>query len=169
MLENTKSFKHDKYLYNLGDPKIFKDYTKNEKKASKLWKKSYKWNYVKRIPGFAASSYVSSNESWTNMTICITKCIKMEKSQFAKKCEKSGGYFKCCVTSWGIEPYEINRNSLIEAGLINDNPTNICDVKSDKDPCTFCNVNGLCTKKKPLTGKTTHSFYPKMTENTDGR
>ena len=169
MLNNTRTFIYDKYLYNFVDPKIFNAFTKNDRKASKIWKKSYEWHYMKRVPGDESSSYVSSNESWTNITRCVEKCIKMEQSKFAKKCEKDGGFFKCCVTRWRMHEFEEIRNRLIQDGLINDNITNICDKKSTKDRCLFCRANGICTKQRPLDGTKTHFFYPKMKKKTQSK
>merc|ERR1719369_824063 len=116
MLENTTTFKFDKYLYNFVDPKIFNTFTKNDRKASKIWKKSYQWRYMRRVPGDESYSYVSSNGSWTNITKCVKKCIQMEKSAFAKKCKKGGGFFKCCVTRWRMHEFEEIRNQLIQDG-----------------------------------------------------
>ena len=95
--------------------------------------------------------------------------IKMEKSQFAKKCEKDGGYFKCCVTGYDIKAYERKRNELIEDDFIKDKPTDICKPKSMRDPCSLCRTNGICTKRKPLTGEIIHSYYPKKKTNTEGK
>ena len=162
MLKNTAAFPYDKYLYNFEDPKIFHAYTKNEKKAKKIWKNSYNWETVKWVPGIKSTSYVSANETWMNMTKCIKKCIKMKRSKFAKKCKKQKGYFKCCVSELTIHGVEENRNRLIREGFIKDEPTNICDHKSEKDPCAMCIANGVCTKQNPLNGKKSHFFYPKM-------
>jgi len=169
MLENTTTFKFDKYLYNFVDPKIFNTFTKNDRKASKIWKKSYQWRYMRRVPGDESSSYVSSNGSWTNITKCVKKCIQMEKSAFAKKCEKGGGFFKCCVTRWRMHEFEEIRNQLIQDGLINDKSTNICDKKSTKDRCLFCRANGICTKQNPSDGSKTHFFYPKHKKETKSK
>ena len=129
MLENTKTFKYDKYLYNFEDPKILSAVTKNEKKARKIWKKSYNHYYTKMIPGLSSTSYVLSNETFSNMTKCVKKCIKMENSEFAKKCKKAGGYFKCCLSSWGLNSFEEARNQLINDKLIKDNMKDTCNVR----------------------------------------
>ena len=160
MLENTKTFKYDKYLYNFEDPKILSAVTKNEKKARKIWKKSYNHYYTKMIPGLSSTSYVLSNETFSNMTKCVKKCIKMENSEFAKKCKKAGGYFKCCLSSWGLNSFEEARNQLINDKLIKDNKTYMCDKTSIKDPCFFCSLNGMCTKRSNLDGTITNTFYP---------
>ena len=127
---------------------------------NKQWKKSYKQLYTKMMPGVKSTSYVSSNETFWNRTVCIKKCIKMENSRFAKKCTKNGGYFKCCVRGWFLGPYEEARNQLINDGLIKDEITNTCDSKSKKDRCLFCRANGMCTKPNPSNGQNIHIFYP---------
>ena len=162
MLENVKTFKYDKYLYNFYDPKIFSTFTKRGKKASKIRKKSFHFHYMQSVPGDESSQHISSNGSWTNMTKCVKKCIKMERSKFARKCGKDGGLFKCCVTRWYLHEFEDFYNRLIHDGLINGTATNICDKKSRKDRCLYCRAGGMCTKKNPLTGIITHSYYPKM-------
>ena len=90
----------------------------------------------------------------------------MENSRFARKCNKDGGYFKCCVTLWWPGPYEEARNQLIKDGLIKDDPTRICDRKATKDPCYFCSANAMCTIQDPLNGTITNSFYPGMKKRT---
>ena len=166
MLENTKTFKYDKYFSNFEDPEVFKFYTKNEKTAIKKWKKVYKNHFMSRVPGILSSS---SNAPRVNYTACIKKCIKMEKSHFAKKCEKDGGYFKCCVTGIGIMEYEGNRNKLIENGFIKDKITHICQPGSMRDPCSYCRTNGICTNKNSLDGEISHSYYPKKKKYTEGK
>ena len=98
---------------------------------------------------------------WYNMTRCVKKCIKIEKSGFAKNCRKDGGYFKCCVQSWLLHTYEETRNQLIKDKLINDTITNICDKTSKKDRCLFCSANGMCTKRNK-NDKIINLHYPKM-------
>lgn len=161
-LENTRTYKYDKYLYNWEDPKIFKAFTKNEKKARNIWKKSYKFHYTGMIPGGDANSNLSANTSWTNMTKCVKKCIKLEHSKFAKKCKKEGGYFKCCNSVWLLRTYEQARNQLIKEGLIKADPTHMCDRTSMKDRCVQCSVTAICTVKNPVNGKITQYFYSKM-------
>ena len=114
------------------------------------------------IPGFYSTSYVPSNKDWTNMTKCVKKCIKMENSRFARKCNKDGGYFKCCVSNKWLGTYEETRNLLIKDGKIKDEPTHICNKTATKDPCYFCSVNGMCTNDNPLNNTITNSFYPGM-------
>ena len=86
----------------------------------------------------------------------------MEKSKFAKKCKKDGGFFKCCVSRWRLHGFEKLRNILIKEKLINDKMTNICDPKSRKDRCLYCRTTGICTKQNSWNGTITHTYYPKM-------
>ena len=163
MLENTTTFKYDNYLYNFVDPKVFEAFTKNEKKGRKIWKKSYSFQYTRMAPGGGSTPYVSHNDSWTDFTKCIKKCIKMEKSSFAKNCVKDGGYFKCCVSGWLLSTFEKTRNKLIQDGLIEDEVSHICDRTSKKDPCIYCSTNGICTKRNNLNGKIEHLYPPVRT------
>ena len=161
MLNRTKTFEYDKYLNNFEDPEVFAAFTKSEKSANKLWKKSYNQLYTKMMPGIKSTSYnLSSDGTWWNRTDCIKKCIKMENSKFAKKCEADGGYFKCCVRGWYLSPYEDARNQLIDDGLINDKKSHICDHTASKDRCLFCSTNGMCTKRNYVDRKISNVFYP---------
>jgi len=160
MLENTQTFKYDKYLYNFEDPKILAAFTKNDKEARKIARKSYNFHYTAMIPGLHSTSYSPSKDNFFNMTKCVKECIKMEKSKFAKKCKKDGGYFKCCLSSWGLNPFEEVRNKLIDDKLIKDEKTHFCNRYSTKDHCYFCSANGMCTNRSYLDGKITNTFYP---------
>jgi len=160
MLENTQTFEYDEYLYNFEDPKILAAFTKNDKEARKIWRKSYNFHYTTMIPGLHSTSYVPFKDTFSNMTKCVKECIKMEKSRFAKKCKKDGGYFKCCLSRWLLNPFEEVRNKLIDDTLIKDEKTNFCNRNSTKDHCYFCSANGMCTNRSPLDGKITNTFYP---------
>ena len=156
-LKKTATFKFDKYLYNMVDPKIFKDFTKNKKKGRKLWKNTYGIPYVNSIQG--------NKSDPVNLTSCVEKCVKMEKSQFAKKCKKIGGYFKCCVTFWNLKYFEIARNQLVKDKLVEDKISLTCNKKSN--PCDLCSTNGICTKRNPLNDKRTHFYFPKMKKGSE--
>ena len=74
---------------------FFKDaiqVTTNEKNGKRIMEKSFGHHYTKIIPGY------QGGKDLLNLTACIKKCIKMEKSSFAQRCSRNGGYFKCCVT-----------------------------------------------------------------------
>ena len=108
------------------------------------------------IPGYYARS---NNVSSLNLTACIKKCIKKEKSKFAQHCRQDGGIFKCCLSYYPLGPYEEARNMLIRENPINDTQTHFCNDKSMKDPCLYCSENGFCTTFNPATGKTTQLHY----------
>ena len=166
MLDNTISFKYDNNLHNFADPKVLKAFTKSEKEGRKIFKKSYKYHYTAMIQGdhyFGMTNYQNLSRHY-DLKKCIKKCSKMEKSKFATKCLKQGGYFKCCISPRRFTAFEDARNKLIKDGLIKDKPTNICNREAEKDPCHFCRTNGICTIRNQLNGKTSHYFYPKMKE-----
>ena len=160
MLDDAETFKYDKYLYNFVDPEVFKAFTRKEEKGSKIWGKSYGHYYNRMIPGYIA------HQTPLNLTRCIKKCIEMEKSKFAKRCSKDGGYFKCCIHYWILGPFEETRNKLIKDGLIGGTEETICDDKSMKNPCLYCSLNGFCTKSDPFTGEITQLFYDGTKTNT---
>jgi hypothetical protein len=155
-LESVPTFKYDNKLYNFVDPEVFKSFTKNERSGRKNWRKTYGFYYTKQIPGFYAGKY---NETLVAYK-CLKKCTEMENSNFARQCKKDGGYFKCCGSYWWLDMFEEARNRLIEDGLIEAKTTQICDSKSNKNPCLYCSMNGICTKSNPFTGGLTHVHYP---------
>ena len=55
--------------------------------ATKIAKESY---------GFDSFSIVPGNGSNSDPTECKKDCLKAEFSNFAKKCRRTGGFFKCC-------------------------------------------------------------------------
>ena len=135
-------------------PKFSNFSQKMKKNGRRIMKKSYGHYYTKSIPGYHGGNYS------LNVTACIKKCITMEKSNFAQKCSRNGGYFKCCVTWWTWDDYERARNLLIQDGLINDTQSHVCNRESVKNPCLYCSANGLCTNSNPLTGKISQLYYP---------
>ena len=149
-LKKTATFKFDKYLNNMVDPEIFKDFTKNKKKARKFWKNTYGLQYM--------SSFKPTEP--INITACIKKCVKMEKSHFAKKCKKIGGYFKCCINPWDLWIFENTRNQLVNDGLVEDKISRTCNKKTN--PCHLCSNYGTCTKRNPLNDRITHFYFPNM-------
>ena len=167
MLDNTATFKYDKYLYNWVDPKVFKAFTRKEKKGKEIWRKTYGFHFTKMIPG--REFLTQSNVTSLNMTSCIRKCVKMENSKFAKKCKKYGGYFKCCLSFWLLRHFEEARNQLINERLIKGRVTNICDMRSRKDRCLYGSANGICTVENPYDGTLTHYYYPNMKKSSGGK
>ena len=57
--------------------------------AKQLWKKSYGFDFVSFTPGNGITSDGKN---------CLKNCLKAEYSNFAKKCKKKGGFFKCCMS-----------------------------------------------------------------------
>ena len=88
----------------------------------------------------------------------------MEKSKFARQCKTDGGYFKCCIAPWSLNPFEDSRNMLIQDGLIKAKKSYICKKSDQKiNPCQYCTLDGICTKTNPMTGESIQHFYPKAT------
>ena len=82
--------------------------------------------------------------------------------KWARKCKKKGGLFKCCVTLWITDVFERSRNQLIKKGLIKDHKTSFCNgKKGEKDACTICRAEGICSKKMEETGQIQHTFKTK--------
>ena len=74
----------------------------------------------------------------------------MERSKTAKKCKKTGGYFKCCGIHLRLDPFESSRNKMIDDGFFQDKKTKFC-IRNDKkgdSPCHFCGKSGVCTEKR---------------------
>ena len=158
-LENVQTFPYNKYAYNFADPKIVRTYTKNDKNAHKYWRKGYGIFFATTIP---RTRKKKGYDRFTNFTVCTTECIKMERSKFAKECQKKNGYFKCCVADSVINREVEIRPKLIKAGLIKDKLEYPCRKVGLKNPCKFCFVDGICTMKDPFTGVLSHMFYPDM-------
>ena len=91
-LEKVEEIQFDKYFFNLEDPQVF-DAMTDKKKAPKLWKKTYGFDYVTLIEG---------RNGKANLTKCYMNCLKAEKSKFATKCTNSGGLFKCCLLGYFV-------------------------------------------------------------------
>ena len=87
-LENIEEVEFDKFFFNLEDPKVFNEMVKGENRK-KVWKKTYGFDFV---------SFNDRNESGMAFTKCYKHCLKAEYKEFAKKCRKNGGFFKCCMT-----------------------------------------------------------------------
>ena len=54
-LEKVPTFKYDNMLYNFVNPKVFKSFTKNEKRGRRIWKRTYGYSYTHQIPGYKAA------------------------------------------------------------------------------------------------------------------
>lgn len=155
-LKKVPTYKYDNRLYNFVDPKVWKLFTKSEKVGRRTWRKVYGFQYAKQIRGFNASKIYKTLSAFS----CLKKCISLENSKSAKDCKKKGGYFKCCITYWWLDPYEEARNKLISDGLIKAEPTEVCKPYSLKNPCLYCSTNTLCTISDPITKETRQNIYP---------
>ena len=67
--------------------------------AKQLWKESYGFDFFSFSPGFKGAS---------DNVKCYKNCLKAEFSNFARKCQKKGGFFKCCMSGW-----EMSNNTVI--------------------------------------------------------
>ena len=92
------------YFYNFEDPQVFNEYMDNVKGikgtdqvkckslnllAKKIWKETFGYDSVSISPGSGPTS------DWTSP---LKNCLKAEYSNFAKKCRRRGGVFKCCFS-----------------------------------------------------------------------
>ena len=75
-----------------------------------------------------------------------------EVGKFARRCAKDGGFFKCCVSVWNLNCWEMARNKLVKEGLIAGNITKNCKRRK-RDPCVVCKAEGVCTMRNILTGQ----------------
>ena len=76
-------------------------------------------------------------------------------------CAKKGGFFKCCVSVWNLNAFEIARNKLMKEGLIKGNETKTCKPRAKKDPCVVCKAEGVCTMRDIGTGEIKHIYQQK--------
>jgi len=159
-LAKVNSFKYDKNFNNWIDMDVLKEYTKNT--FGKAWKQSYGLENVRSLPRNPPTNQTKpedKNSGIVNTDICGEDCIDMERSKFAKKCKKRGGFFKCCMRTLNLHGYEDTRNALIEKNLIKGRSTSMCgmNAKKERDPCMFCHIVGQCTERKK-NGKLKHTF-----------
>ena len=126
-LNKAVSFKFDKNFFNYYDMDVLNAYA--SKKGSKLWEKTHGFDYCTSI-------------GWKNSTKCSLKCLKAERSKFAKDCQKKGGLFKCCLMMLNIMEFEdFNRDNYRKMGL-KEKPAKLCTDKTTNvtNPCYFCCV-----------------------------
>ena len=82
-------------------------------------------------------------------------------SKFARNCAKKGGLFKCCVSVWNLNSFEIARNKLINEGLIKEKATKTCKPAAKADPCVVCKAEGVCTRRDIATGEVKQTYQQK--------
>ena len=89
-LDAVEEIPFDKYFFNFEDPKVFKSMTDGSKNALSLWKKSY---------GFDWADFTQGEGAVVKLRKIYKHCLQAEYGDFAKKCKKEGGLFKCCSYS----------------------------------------------------------------------
>lgn len=59
--------------------------------GAKIWTDTY---------GYDFASFIPSDHSGTkgNAENCFLNCLQAEYSKFAKRCRRTGGEFKCCMS-----------------------------------------------------------------------
>jgi hypothetical protein len=158
-LGEVETFKHDKNFNNWIDPNVFESFTKN---PAKYWKKGHGFPYVKMLRW----KWVDKNPT-TSSVDCWKRCAHLEVSLFARHCQRKGGFFKCCVSTWSLEIFEKTRNQLIADGLLHDKQSHRCKSKRYNmlEPCRVCSAEAVCTSKDPddpsKTRQTSNKKYKK--------
>ena len=157
MLDQAKTHKYNRFLYNFEDPRVLKSFTA-PRKSSKRWKSTYGFQYSYFIP----NPYETiPGRKMHDVTTCILKCLKMEQSQFARKCHARGGYFKCCINFFELDQFEDARNQLIRDKLIKDKTRHYCkNLKGNTSPCHYCTLDGFCTVSNKARGISNVFYYP---------
>jgi len=134
-LKEARTTKFDKNFFNYEDPKVFKMMT--GKKYHKHFTETYGFDFVSKV-GRRYKDNVRSDVE------CARRCILAEKSNFAKKCRKDGGIFKCCINTIDLSPFEWIRNQLKKSKHIGSS-SNICGSKGTSGNCIFCTATFFCT------------------------
>ena len=91
----------------------------------------------------------------------LLNSVVQEVSKFARHCAKAGGFFKCCVSVWNLNCFEIARNKLVKEGLIKDKRTKTCKPGANPDPCVVCKAEGVCTRRDIGTGEVQYIYQQK--------
>ena len=167
-LDKVQTFKFDPNFNNFIDPKVLKEYAMHPKRT---WKKSYGFPFTRTVywdgkdttTGDASSCWWQCAKLVRNV---LNKpfnklCCRQEVSKFARVCAKNGGFFKCCVSVWNLEHFEISRNKLITEGLIKGKETKTCKPGGIKDPCVICKAEGVCTRRDIGTGEVQYIYRTK--------
>merc|ERR1719244_1259075 len=155
-LDAVEEVPFDKHFFGMHDPEVFKKMTgKNKserKRATKLWKKTYGWDYM---------SFDWGLKDRGDMVKCMAHCLRAEQRKFARDCKANGGLFKCCINSLRVDSYEKVRYDLYKKKLIESGPTDetrVCDMKKRSKNCHFCIAIHLCSIKDGLTQKVNTTF-----------
>jgi len=162
-LEKARTMKFDKRFFNFEDPEVFKEMT--GKDYQKNFKEVYGYDFVSRV---GENFDVETHSSFSTAIPCAEECLKTEQSQFARRCRKKGGFFKCCISSLDIEVFEWIRVNLKNKGLVS-SATSICGTdEMITGKCTLCTAAYQCTYKDKVTGKNLHKFKTKIPNNLGG-
>ena len=119
-------------------------------------------------------------------------CLFQESSKFAKSCEKKGGFFKCCVSSWSLTVFDYIKSEIVNERLLRHrlqsyleskdelnsycscnrqekNPSAFCKkwIDKNKDPCNVCTADDVCTTRDSATNKTVQILKSPYTKNQD--
>jgi len=159
-LNNVMEIKFDIFFFNFEDPKIFKEMMKGRKRKS-LWKKTYGFDYVSFNDEEGIGSKVGNSK-------CIINCFKAENRKFAKRCRKEGGFFKCCMTAMGTQPWHKLRHTLANMKLIT-KTEQLCVKNGSKDTCQVCSITQICSKYNTMTGQVEDTFKTPYTTNPQHR
>ncbi|XP_023340610.1 uncharacterized protein LOC111710724 isoform X2 [Eurytemora carolleeae] len=101
-LSKAVTFPYDKRFMNFEDPEVVKEML-DTKELEKKWKEVYGFDFAHL--GFDGSER-------------LLDCVKAESSEFAKKCKKNKGFFKCCSNAWNLYAFVESRKILKDLNLI---------------------------------------------------
>ena len=122
----------------------------------------------------------------------VSYCLFQESSMFAKSCEKRGGFFKCCVSSWSLSVFDYIKSEIVNDRLLrhrlqsyleskdelnsycschrkDKSPSAFCKkwIEKKKDPCNVCTADAICTRLDSATNKTVHVLKSAYTKALD--
>ena len=136
-LNKVQEIPHDINFFNFEDPKVFKEFTKG--KDTQIWKKTYGFDKTFRVDGKGSNARLDT---------CYEHCIRAAHKKFAKKCNKFGGFFKCCIYATRLDQFHHIRFNLKKEKLIEKGPSKIsCGFKLSEGNCYHCHATHVCAKK----------------------
>jgi len=126
---------------------------------SEIWKDIYGFDYSLPVDlaGWEKTDTLNSLDSPLQVTglNCSKQCMYAENfSEFAKKCRKDGGHFKCCLTNMHISVFDDVRKGLQKLGLIDSDPFEGRDLTQR----FHCSLTYSCTKQDVQSGKLTTEY-----------
>ena len=86
-IRRVKEIPYDNNFFNFEDPNVFEAFT-SRKMGRQLWRKTYGYDFISinKSPKHPVRAYQ-----------CIRHCFMAEYGNFANRCRKRGGFFKCCL------------------------------------------------------------------------